>query len=395
MNYIRPQYYILKKRLREKRKFIQVIIGPRQIGKTTLITQFVQIEKYLFHYTTADSVETTNKLWITQQWEAARIKLKSSKAKQLILIIDEIQKIDNWSEIVKKEWDKDSLNKTNIKLVILGSSTLMVKKGLTESLAGRFEILYLGHWSLTEINNAFCIKAEKFAWYGGYPGSYQLIKNEQRWKEYVKDSIIETTVSKDILMLNRVNKPALLKHLFEIGCLYSGQILSYTKILGQMQDIGNTVTLSHYLKLLDEAGLITGLQKYSIQPFRQKASSPKFQVYNSALISAQLSETYSEIRKQPEKWGRIVETAVGAHLVNAAKTENFKLFYWRHVNNEVDFVLKYNDIIIGIEMKSGASGTKKGIEVFNKMFNPNKLLLVGSEGIPWQEFLKINPVELF
>ncbi len=395
MNYIRPKYYLLKERLKEKRKFIQAIVGPRQIGKTTLVTQFIQKEKYLFHYTTADSVETTNKMWIAQQWEAARIKLSSSRSKQLILIIDEIQKIETWSEFVKKEWDKDTKNGINIKLVILGSSTLLVKKGLTESLAGRFEIIYLGHWSFTEINKAFNIEAEKFAWFGGYPGSYQLIKNEQRWKEYVKDSLIETTVSKDILMLNRVNKPALLKHLFEIGCLYSGQILSYTKILGQMQDIGNTVTLSHYLNLLDEAGLITGLQKYSIQPFRQKASSPKFQVYNSALISAQMPETYSEIKKQPDKWGRIVETAVGAHLVNAAKSENFQLFYWRHVNNEVDFVLKYNDIVIGIEVKSGSGGAKKGIEMFNKMFSPNKLLLVGNEGIPWQEFLKINPLNLF
>ncbi len=395
MSYVRPQYYVLKKRLKEKRKFIQAIIGPRQIGKTTLVTQFIQTEKYLSHYSTADSVEITNKAWISQQWEAARIKLQTSKVKQLILIIDEIQKIENWSETIKKEWDKDTKNNTNIKLVILGSSTLLVKKGLTESLAGRFEVLYLSHWSFKEINKAFNIEAEKFAWFGGYPGSYHLIKNEQRWKEYVKDSLIETTVSKDILMLNRVNKPALLKHLFEIGCLYSGQILSYTKILGQMQDIGNTVTLAHYLNLLDEAGLITGLQKYSIQPFRQKASSPKFQVYNSALISAQLSETYVEIKKQPEKWGRIVETAVGVHLVNSAKSENFQLFYWRHVNNEVDFVLKYHNNIIGIEVKSGASGAKKGIEMFNKMFNPNKILLVGDEGLPWQEFLKINPLSLF
>ena len=395
MNYIRSQYFLLKRRITEKRKFIQTIVGPRQIGKTTLVTQLIHNEKFLFHYISADSIETTNLSWISQQWETARIKLKSSKVKQLILIIDEIQKIENWSEIVKKEWDSDTRNTVNIKVIILGSSTLLIKKGLTESLAGRFEIIYMGHWSFTEINKAFNIKVEEFAWYGGYPGSYQLVKDEQRWKDYIKNSLIETTISKDILMLYQVNKPALLKRLFELGCLYSGQILSYTKILGQLQDAGNTVTLSHYLNLLNEAGLISGLQKFSIQEFRQRSSSPKFQVYNSSFISSQMTETFNEVIKLPQKWGRIVEVAVGAHLINSAKTENYEVFYWRHVNNEVDFVLRYHDKIIGIEVKSGSNFQKRGMDAFNKMFNPNKVLLVGENGIPWQEFLKINPIELF
>ncbi len=395
MNYIRPQYYVLKKRLKEKRKFILTIFGPRQVGKTTLITQLIKNEKLLFHYVSADAIATSNKTWIPQQWETARLKLKSSKARQLILIIDEIQKIENWSEIVKKEWDNDTGNKINIKVIVLGSSTLLIKKGLTESLAGRFEIIYMGHWSFTEINKAFNIPVEKFAWFGGYPGSYQLAKDEQRWKDYIKNSLIETTISKDILMLYQVNKPALLKRLFELGCLYSGQILSFTKILGQLQDAGNTVTLSHYLSLLNEAGLIYGIPKYSIQPFRQRASNPKFQVYNSAFISSQMFETFKEVKKLPQKWGRIVEVAIGAHLINFAKTENYQVYYWRHINNEVDFVLRYHEKIIGLEVKSGNKAPKKGIEAFSKMFNPKKVLLVGTSGIPWQEFLKINPLELF
>lgn len=379
----------------ERRKFILTIFGPRQIGKTTLVTQLIKNEDFLFHYVSADAVATSNQIWISQQWETARLKLKSSKARQLILIIDEIQKIKNWSEIVKKEWDTDTGNKVNIKVIVLGSSTLLIKKGLTESLAGRFEIIYMGHWSFTEINKAFNIPVEKFAWFGGYPGSYQLVKDEQRWKDYIKNSLIETTISKDILMLYQVNKPALLKRLFELGCLYSGQILSFTKILGQLQDAGNTVTLSHYLSLLNEAGLIYGIPKYSAQIFRQRKSSPKFQVYNSAFISSQMFETFKEAKKLPQKWGRIVEVAIGAHLINFAKTENYKVFYWRHVNKEVDFVLQYHDKIIGIEVKSGTTIHKKGMDVFNKMFNPDKVLLVGDSGIPWQEFLKINPLELF
>ncbi len=379
----------------ERRKFILTIFGPRQIGKTTLVTQLIKNEDLLFHYVSADAVATSNQMWISQQWETARLKLKSSKARQLILIIDEIQKIENWSEIVKKEWDNDTGNKVNIKVIVLGSSTLLIKKGLTESLAGRFENIHMGHWSFTEINKAFNIPVEKFAWFGGYPGSYQLVKDEQRWKDYIKNSLIETTISKDILMLYQVNKPALLKRLFELGSLYSGQILSFTKILGQLQNAGNTVTLSHYLSLLNEAGLIYGIPKYSVQIFRQRKSSPKFQVYNSAFISSQMFETFKEVKKLPRKWGRIVEVAIGAHLINFAKTENYQVFYWRHVNNEVDFVLQYHDKIIGIEVKSGTSIHKKGIDVFNKMFNPYKVLLVGDSGIPWQEFLKINPLELF
>ncbi len=396
MSYIRPHYKILSKRIREKRKFIQVIIGPRQVGKTTLINQFIRNEKYLAYYITADNIESSDSLWISQQWNAARIKLKSAKSKrQLIFIIDEIQKIENWSEAVKKEWDYDTQNKINIKVILLGSSTLLVKRGFSESLAGRFEIIYMGHWTYNEINEAFGVEIEKYIWFGGYPGSYQLINDEKRWKEYIKNSLIETTISKDILMMKWINKPALLKQLFELGCLYSGQILSLTKMLGQLQDAGNTVTLSHYLELLDKAGMLTGIQKFSAQPFRQKSSSPKFQVHNSALMSSQMPETFFEIIKDPKRWGRMVEAAVGAHLINFSKTDDYKLFYWRHINFEVDFVLKYKNKVIGIEVKSGTKTRSKGIEIFSKMFRPDKIYIIGEDSLTWQEFLTLKPVELF
>ncbi|NOX19065.1 MAG: ATP-binding protein [Chlorobi bacterium] len=395
MKYIKSEYYLLKKRLREKRKLIQAIVGPRQVGKTTLITQFMQNEKYLFHFASADSAEQSDVFWISQQWEEARIKLKLSKSKQLILIIDEIQKISAWSEFVKKEWDNDTRNQTNIKVIILGSSSLLIYQGLTESLAGRFEIINMGHWSFTEINKAFNISEEQFVWFGGFPGAYSLIKDEARWKDYIRNSLIEATVAKDILMLYSVKKPALLKRLFDLGCLYSGQIISYNKILGQLQDAGNTVTLSHYLNLLDKAGIITGLQKYSIQPFRQKASSPKFQTYNSAFTSALMEENFKEVKSKPEKWGRAVEIAIGAHLINHAKVENIKVFYWRHVNLEVDFVLKYKEQIIALEVKSGKGKNVKGLAAFNSQFHPKKILNVGRDGIAWEEFLKINPIDLF
>ncbi len=395
MEIIRKEYRLLAKRLKEKRLFIQALIGPRQVGKTTLVNQLMKREPLLFFYASADEQIAVQKTWISQIWDSARIKLKNSRKKQLILIIDEIQKVPDWSTSVKKEWDEDTRWGVNIKVILLGSSSLLINKGLSESLAGRFEVIHLKHWSYPEIRSAFDVSPEQFVWFGGYPGSYNLIKNEKRWKEYVRSSLIETTVAKDILHLSRVDKPALLRNLFELGSSYSGQILSYTKMLGQLQDAGNTVTLAHYLKLLDEAWLLTGLEKFTSQHFRQRASSPKFQVYNTALQSAIRNEYFNEIRLKPDEWGRLVESAIGAHLINHSRASGFKVLYWRKVNLEVDFILRRGSKSIAIEVESGRKVIKKGIEHFQKEFKPDKILLVGSTGIPWQEFLEINPVELF
>lgn len=395
MSYYRPQFNILKKRIKEKRKFIQTVIGPRQIGKTTMVLQLLDELNITYLYQSADAIDAGNALWISQQWETARTKLKTSKARQFILAIDEIQKINNWSEVVKAEWDKDTRNKVNIKVILLGSSSLLIQKGLTESLAGRFEMIYMGHWSFTEMEQAFNLKAEQFAWFGGYPGAVNLINNETRWKNYILNSLIETTVSRDILMMQRIDKPALLKRLFELACLYSGQILSYTKMLGQLQDAGNTTTLSHYLNLLNSAGLVVGLEKFSIHKVRQRASSPKLQVQNTALISGQMKEEYKEVLSQPEKWGRIVESAIGAHLINYSINENYNVYYWRHKNNEIDFVIEKNEKVIGLEIKSSAKHQARGMDVFQKEFAPDKVMLIGDSGFPWQEFLKINPTKLF
>jgi len=240
----------LKARIEEPRKFIQVIFGPRQVGKTTMVTQLLSQLSIASLYESADAVSATNSIWLMQVWESARLRMKTSGAKEFLLVIDEIQKINNWSEIVKQKWDRDTGEGVNIKVIILGSSRLLIQTGLADSLAGRFETIYLEHWSYSEMNAAFGWNFEEYVFFGGYPGSAFLIKNEERWKNYIRDSLIETSISKDILMLTRVDKPALLKRLFELGCLYSGQILSYTKITGQLQDAGNTTTLANYLNLL-------------------------------------------------------------------------------------------------------------------------------------------------
>jgi predicted AAA+ superfamily ATPase len=370
-------------------------MGPRQIGKTTLIKQLIEKIDIPYQFESADAVAATDGTWISLLWESVRLKINNKEAEEYLLIIDEIQKIVNWSEIIKKLWDEDTLKNINIKVIILGSSRLLLQQGLTESLAGRFESTYIGHWSFTEMKEAFGFTANQYAWFGGYPGSVPLINDEDRWKNYINNSLIETSISKDILMLTRVDKPALMKRLFELGCLYSGQILSFTKLQGQLQDAGNTTTLSHYLELLDTAGLLAGIEKYTADIIRKRSSSPKFQVHNSALISAQRHEYFDEIFRNKQEWGQIVESAIGAHLVNAALVNNFKIYYWRHRNDEVDFILEKRGKVIGLEVKSNFSTKTSGLSAFQKAYHPDRIILVGNGGLPWEEFLLMDPNSLF
>ena len=391
----RPYLKSVKARIEEPRKFIQVILGPRQVGKTTMVNQLLLQLSIPNLYESADAISVTNSAWLVQVWESARLRLKVSGATEFLLVIDEIQKIDNWSEIVKQQWDRDAHEGTNIKVILLGSSRLLIQKGLTESLAVRLETLYLGHWSYPEMREAFGWSIEQYVYFGGYPGSAALIDDEDRWKNYIKDSLIETSISKDILMLTRVDKPALLKRLFELGCLYSGQILSYTKILGQLQDAGNTTTLANYLNLLSDCGLLGGLDKFAGDIIRKRGSSPKFQVYNNALITSQSDDTYEKVIINSKLWGRLVESSVGTHLINHSVSERYNLYYWREGNSEVDFVLEKGDKVISLEVKSGIKADNAGMRIFAEKFTPQKVLLVGTGGIPYEEFLKINPKELF
>lgn len=390
----RSEYQKVITRLKEPRNFIQVILGPRQVGKTTLIHQVLESISTPWHYASADAV-TTGNIWVEQQWETARTKAKLKNASEFLLVIDEIQKIENWSEQVKLQWDADIANQSNMKVVLLGSSSLMIQKGLTESLAGRYEILPLMHWSYSEMEAAFGFTPEQFVYYGGYPGAATIINEEERWRQYVLDALIEPTISKDILMMTRIDKPALMKRLFELTCAYSGQIVSFNKMLGQLQDAGNTTTLSHYLKLLDQAGLVSGLSKKYKEKVRQKASIPKYQVYNTALMLAQKDDNFREVLMSPERWGRYVESAIGAHLLNYAKSGMFRLYYWRHGNSEIDFVIEKGHQLIGIEVKSGLKSRTRGMEQFKRTFPHSKVILVGEAGLSWKTFLGMNPVELF
>jgi uncharacterized protein len=391
----RPFIQQLIDRMVEPSGFIQVLAGPRQVGKTTLVLQLLRRLKMPHLYASADAMAARGDIWLEQQWETARQQRRSAGERAFILAIDEIQKIQNWSETVKKLWDEDLRTGQAFRVILLGSSRLLLQQGLTESLAGRFEMNFLGHWSLSEMQSAFGCSPEQYIWFGGYPGPAGLMNDEERWKKYVNDALIETSISRDILMLTRVDKPALLRRLFELGSLYSGQILSFTKILGQLQDAGNTTTLAHYLQLLQTAGLLAGIEKYAGEQLRQRSSSPKFQVYNTALLTALQPAGFSEVIQRPETWGRWIEAAVGAHLINLQNSEGYAVYYWRHRNDEVDFVLEKRGKLVGLEVKSGTLRTSRGMDAFRRQFAPDKLYLIGREGIPWQEFLRMAPSDLF
>ena len=385
MTYQRPQSDVLARRLKEPRRFIQLVAGPRQVGKTTLVQQVVEAAKMPVQFASADEPTLRGSEWIAQQWEAARL---MAGAKGAVLVLDEVQKVTGWSEAVKRLWDEDTRKRRPVKVVLLGSAPLLIQRGLSENLAGRFEVLYLPHWSAAEMRAAFGWAVERSIFYGGYPGAAPLADDHARWVRYVRDALIETTLARDVLLLSRVDKPALLRRLFDLGCRYSGQILSYTKMVGQLQDAGNTTTLAHYLDLLGGAGMLVGLPKYAGAAARSRASSPKLQVLDTALLTALSGYTFEEARADREFWGRLVESAVGAHLANAAAAGACELFYWRDRNREVDFVVRAGRRLTAIEVKSGrATDTLPGMEAFAGAFKPQRKLLVGGDGIPVDEFL--------
>ena len=386
---------VLEERIKENKNLIQVITGPRQSGKTTLASQLTEKISIGFNFVSADAVSSSSLGWIEQQWEAARIKMKSSGSKSFLLIIDEIQKIHNWSEQVKKEWDKDRRTKINLKIILLGSSTLLIDRGLSESLTGRFELIKLPHWSFREMNEAFGFTPEQYIYFGGYPGAADFINDEKRWRDYIHNSIIDTTISKDILQLTTIQKPALLKNLFELACIYNGQILSYTKILGQLTDAGNTTTLTHYQDLLNQVWFISGLQKFSGSKIKTKSSSPKWLAYNTSLLSVYAKENFLETTNNPETFGRRVEQAVGAYLLNQSRLYNFSVNYWRDGNFEVDFILQKNKKVIAIEVKTGRIKFHTGLEEFRKKYKPLKTILISDDALSWKDFLKLNMIELF
>ncbi len=413
----REEKSTLLKRLGEVPKNLIVLTGPRQCGKTTVLLQALKSGTAGYLYVDLDRVGVShndtifssdpnftisipqeiatprvNRLdaeWLVWVWQAARIQVKQSDS-GYILALDEIQKIPNWSQIVKGLWDADRIEGRQMHVVLSGSAPLLVQKGLTESLAGRFETIRLNHWSFAEMAETFDFNLDKFIYFGGYPGSASLIDDEDRWRDYILDALVQTSIERDILAIQRIDKPILMKRLFELASNYSGQELAFNKMLGQLHDVGNTTTLARYLDLLSQVKLISGLSKYSQQRMR-RGSTPKLIVHNTALMSAGSGYTYTEARADRTFWGRLVESAVGAHLLNSL-SPRAELLYWRHNNVEVDFVITRANHVSVIEVKSGVKRiSTKGFEKFEENYSSNarsiKRIEVHGSGTELADFL--------
>ena len=394
MEYLRKQFNTLKERMLEPRKFMQVLAGPRQVGKSTLVNQVLSKVEIPHKVEVADAVDPKDSDWIHRVWEAVRTTMMIRGIGEYLLVIDEVQKIDNWSEVVKKEWDTDTRNRLNLKVVLLGSSRLLLRKGLTESLAGRYELIRMPHWSLREMRDAFGVSLDEYIYFGGYPGPAHLMKDERRWRKYIRDSLAAPAIEKDVVMTSNIYKPALMKQLFELGCGYSAEILSLTKLMGQLQDAGNVTTLAGYLEILNQCAPLTALQKYAGDEARKRGSTPKYQVYNNALLTAYKGRGYETDRTDTRAWGRWVESAVGAHLLSMAEDLGYGVYYWREPSRnkdekdkEVDFIVVRDGEVTAIEVKSGRRGMNAGLPAFVNAFHPKRSFVVGTDGVSLEDFL--------
>ena len=376
-------------RLSAERRFVQVVVGPRQVGKTTAVQQagrHLEAAGVAFVFASGDDPLLPGPSWVDQQWEAGRAAASTGPA---VLALDEVHKIPGWAERVKANWDRDARTATDLRVVLLGSSPLLVGQRLRESLAGRFELIPATHWQWPECRDAFGWDVDTYVFHGGYPGAAPLVRDFQRWRRYVLDSLIETTVARDVLSLGRIDKPALLRQLFYLACELSGQTVALTTLLGQLHDAGNTTTLSHYLRLLEDVWLVAGLSKYSGSVARRRAAPPKLLVLDTALMSAARGLPFDEARRDGGHWGRLVETAVGAHLLAQAQSSPQRVMYWRQRDREVDFVVESSGGLTAIEVKSGREryADRRGLDTFVRHYAPARVRLVGTGGTPLADFL--------
>ena len=393
--YIRPYYTIVRERLLEPKNKMQVIAGPRQVGKSTLVEQVCQsmeLPSFIFN---ADAIPADDNDWIRRVWESVRIQVRNQSLSEAILVIDEIQKLKQWSEVVKREWDADIRNKVPIKVLLLGSSRLLLRKGLTESLAGRYELIRMGHWSYPEMRDAFGFTLEQWIYFGGYPGAADYIADMRRWKKYIKDSLVAPAIEKDVIMTSNIYKPTLMKRLFELGCSYSSEQISLTKLLGQLQDAGNVTTLSSYLEVLGQCNLLTGLHKYAFDEARKRQSIPKILTYNNALMTAYRGKGLERDMADPMVWGRWIESAVGAYLLDFAEEQDAHVYYWRDRNDEVDFIVECQGDVVAIEVKSGRRGMNSGLPEFVRRYHPHRSFVAGTDGIPFATFFQMDLATLF
>ncbi len=390
--YQRPLVKTLAERMNEPRRFIQMLIGPRQTGKSTAIRQALQSVKIPTHVALA-SIDSSSRDWLRAQWAQAR-NLVTPTSPAALLVVDEIQLVDQWSAVVRELWDEDEWSGTDLRVVLSGSSSLLLQKGLREGLTGRFEMIRSTHWSFPECVAAFGYGLDEFLLFGGYPGSAPLRQDEERWLDYMNDAVIAPSIAKDVVALEEVRKPILMERLFRLGAASSGQELSYRKIMGQLDDAGNTTTLARYLDLLDDAGMLCGLAKFDPKLVREKASSPRFMVYDTSLMTASYGRYRDFLLTDSERKGHLVESAVGSCLLARSKQEHFDVSWWREGDKEVDFVVSQGSDVTAIEVKSGRVKSLKGLTAFMNKFPHARVLIIGAQDTPVEAFLR-GEVPLF
>lgn len=341
-------------------------------------------------YASADSALPVEPGWIETQWKRAEQKASETN-NPVLLVLDEIQKVASWSEEIKWLWDQRT---SDIRLLILGSSALLIHQGLTESLAGRFFLNRFTHWDWQECADAFGWTLNDWLYFGGYPGGEVFRKNDFQWKQYITDALIDTVITKDVLQLNPITKPALLHNLFGLAATFPSQIFSYNKMLGQLQEAGNTTTVAHYLRILGQAYLVSGLELFSKGQIRKRGSSPKLILWNNALINGLSLKNQQQSQTDPVWWGRVVENAVGAYLLNSLAGRPISLTYWRKGPAEVDFVLHSGEQIVALEIKSGRQGKTSGLQAFKKEYKNASIRIIGANGIPLEAFFSTHPEKL-
>ena len=395
--YQRRHLDILKSRMAEPRRRMQIVMGPRQVGKSTLVGQFTEGISVPFDFFAADGVNRFDSSWIPNKWQQVRMRMDIHSEQEHILIIDEVQKIRGWSEQVKKAWDEDSRSHRNLKVILLGSPRLLLQKGLEESLEGRFETIKMGYWDWQEMHEAFGFSMDEYVYFGGFPGLAPDIQDEDRWRNLMEDSIISPILTRDILEIEEIRNPALLRQVFELACIESAKELSLTKMQGTMNS-GTVPTIKNYLDILNKSMIVQPLQNYSPSRVKEKQSVPKMQVFNNAFRNRFGTFSFDEARVDPAEWGRLVESAVGAHLANRAMTDDYELFYWRNERRqECDYVLRKGQALVAIEVKSGSVDKTVGFEKFKEQFadNVTAAFIVGPHALPLDDFFIMDLKSLF